>query len=339
MKTLATIFFGFLHVVSIKGHGRLMDPPARNSMWRFGFPNPVNYNDNELFCGGWAVQWEQNMGKCGICGDPYHVEEPRPHEAGGLYAKGILTKHYSVGQEIDIEVELTANHYGHFEIKICPNNNPAQEATQECFDHHPLYVSGARDVKYIIPEDGKKKAIFQYKVVLPPYVTCTQCVLQWTYYTGNQWGECSNGTEAQGCGRSEIFRNCADVSILTSVGAGIPPLFVGQDNPFLLYYRSAAKSESYQVKALVVRNQVCVPTRLFRIMPGMNEWCQTNCLRYPPHCPHTLCQCPTTCDAIGEFEGQTGADVYCMDQCIVYPQKCPYQKCNCYEDDEEENKL
>lgn len=31
-----------------------MDPPARNAMWRFGFPNPVNYNDNELFCGGYA---------------------------------------------------------------------------------------------------------------------------------------------------------------------------------------------------------------------------------------------------------------------------------------------
>lgn len=38
----------------MSGHGRLMDPPARNSMWRFGFPNPVNYNDNELFCGGYA---------------------------------------------------------------------------------------------------------------------------------------------------------------------------------------------------------------------------------------------------------------------------------------------
>lgn len=40
-----------------EGHGRLMDPPARNSMWRFGFPNPVNYNDNELFCGGYAGQF------------------------------------------------------------------------------------------------------------------------------------------------------------------------------------------------------------------------------------------------------------------------------------------
>ena len=50
------------------------------------------------------------------------------------------------------------------------------------------------------------------------------------------WGTCDNGTEAVGCGRPETFRNCADVSIVTST-AGVPPLFVQQDNPFLLYYR------------------------------------------------------------------------------------------------------
>lgn len=38
----------------VHGHGRLMDPPARNAMWRFGYPNAVNYNDNELYCGGYA---------------------------------------------------------------------------------------------------------------------------------------------------------------------------------------------------------------------------------------------------------------------------------------------
>lgn len=43
-------------MAQVSGHGRLMDPPARNTMWRFGFPNPVNYNDNELYCGGYAGQ-------------------------------------------------------------------------------------------------------------------------------------------------------------------------------------------------------------------------------------------------------------------------------------------
>ena len=36
-------------------HGRLVDPPARGTMWRLGFSTPPNYNDHELFCGGYAV--------------------------------------------------------------------------------------------------------------------------------------------------------------------------------------------------------------------------------------------------------------------------------------------
>lgn len=43
MKLLA---FVALLVHQVCGHGRLMEPPARNAMWRFGFPNAVNYNDN-----------------------------------------------------------------------------------------------------------------------------------------------------------------------------------------------------------------------------------------------------------------------------------------------------
>lgn len=38
----------------VDAHGRMMVPPTRNAMWRFGYPNPVNYDDNELFCGGYA---------------------------------------------------------------------------------------------------------------------------------------------------------------------------------------------------------------------------------------------------------------------------------------------
>lgn len=56
---------------------------------------------------------------------------------------------------------------------------------------------------------------------------------------GNMWGICPNGTEAVGCGRSETFRNCADVSVITSTG-GLPPAFAGDfriDYPFLIFYR------------------------------------------------------------------------------------------------------
>lgn len=76
----------------------LSEPPSRNTMWRLGFPNPVNYNDNELFCGGYAVQWDQNDGRCGVCGDAYNLNSPRPHEAGGYFGRGFIPRRYVAGQ-------------------------------------------------------------------------------------------------------------------------------------------------------------------------------------------------------------------------------------------------
>lgn len=64
-------------------HGRLEIPPARNSAWRFGFNTPINYNDNELNCGGAGMQHATNGGKCGVCGDNF--SGPRLHEAGGKF--------------------------------------------------------------------------------------------------------------------------------------------------------------------------------------------------------------------------------------------------------------
>lgn len=113
--------------------------------------------------------------------------------------------------------------------------------------------------------------MFSYRVRLPPYVTCTQCVLQWTYYTGNMWGKCANGTEAVGCGKPgknkiktlsmvilyfvfflETFRNCADIAITSNTG-GLPPIFVGQNNPFLLYYRDLRAPVNQNIFPLIVR--------------------------------------------------------------------------------------
>lgn len=48
------------------GHGRLIEPPSRASAWRYGFDTPPNYNDHELYCGGYTTQWKKNSGKCGM---------------------------------------------------------------------------------------------------------------------------------------------------------------------------------------------------------------------------------------------------------------------------------
>lgn len=49
---LAVSLSMFGHVTS---HGRMIQPAQRSSAWRFGFDNPVNYDDNGLFCGGAGV--------------------------------------------------------------------------------------------------------------------------------------------------------------------------------------------------------------------------------------------------------------------------------------------
>ena len=40
---------------SVSGHGRLVEPPSRSSMWRYGFNTPHNYDDNAINCGGLYV--------------------------------------------------------------------------------------------------------------------------------------------------------------------------------------------------------------------------------------------------------------------------------------------
>lgn len=49
------LFTVFVNVDFIQGHGRMLEPPMRSSAWRYGFPTPKNYNDNELNCGGFPV--------------------------------------------------------------------------------------------------------------------------------------------------------------------------------------------------------------------------------------------------------------------------------------------
>lgn len=39
----------------VGGHGMLLDPPGRSSMWRFFPDQPPNYNDNGINCGGYGV--------------------------------------------------------------------------------------------------------------------------------------------------------------------------------------------------------------------------------------------------------------------------------------------
>lgn len=316
---LPTIISMYFQINLSEAHGRLMDPPARNSMWRFGFINPVNYNDNEVFCGGFSSQFEKNGGKCGICGDSYDDPSPQLHETGGDYGNEVITKTYVMGQVVNMEVELTANHKGHFMLKVCPVAAGRREATQDCLDKHPLtQVDGVPEFPiYETPHSLQ----LQRQVKLPEGLVCSRCVLQWTWRSANSWGKCKNGTQGLGCGPQETFRNCADIRIVRSAQY-LPPT----DNPRAIMIRDI-NSKTGQ-KPLVVRSQVCVATPAYQVYHGMSVWCQQNCLAYPPHCPSTICTCLDTCQALPD---QTDlSDFECSKRCLRYPheEKCPTQ-CSC----------
>ncbi|XP_076234219.1 uncharacterized protein LOC143179082 [Calliopsis andreniformis] len=195
----------------IYGHGMMLDPVSRSSAWRKGFPTEPNYNDNELFCGGLGIQWDQNGGKCGECGDNYALPRPRPNENGGTYGTGIIVKRYQPGETITVTVKLSANHLGTFSFQLCPLEHPHDLETEDCFNRHPLELTNGSDSLKV----EREQMNFDVSLQLPKDVTCEHCVLRWNYRCGNNWGTCDDGTSSLGCGPQETFRNCADVSILS----------------------------------------------------------------------------------------------------------------------------
>ncbi|KAI0216416.1 hypothetical protein LSAT2_031562 [Lamellibrachia satsuma] len=201
-----------LCAMEIRGHGRLRVPPSRGSMWRDGFNNPIYYNDNELFCGGYYYQNSLKGGKCGICGDPWGTSAPL-FEAGGTYANGIITRTYTEGQKIGIAVEVTTQHGGWFEFRICPNNDVTTPATHECLNSNLLPLA-----------DGTGSRIYlQRKGPIGFYNTTFFC--RWDFLVrSNNWGTDKGGRSCVGCGPQEEFYGCADVAIRPlQVERGVAP--------------------------------------------------------------------------------------------------------------------
>ena len=115
----------------VSPHGRFIEPPSRTSAWRFGFRTPSHHNDHETNCGGFGRQWQKNGGKCGICGDPWDMPTPRDGESGGKFGRGVIVRSYTAGQTIKISTQISANHKGYFEFRLCPS----VPANQRCLDH------------------------------------------------------------------------------------------------------------------------------------------------------------------------------------------------------------
>ena len=127
-------------------------------------------------------QWDLNGGDCGICGDP--VDGERHNEAGGTYAKGIISRTYQEEDVITVTVTITAHHKGWFEFRACPNNDVNTPATQQCLDSYLLPLADGSGTRFDIPPPitGDQDVLVELR--LPKGLKCTQCVFQWKWNTG-----------------------------------------------------------------------------------------------------------------------------------------------------------
>ena len=73
-------------------------------MWRLGFNDlPPHPEDDYLMC-------NEQGGKCPPCGDKVNDPFPHPHEAGGEWATGIITRSYREGQVSWFYMGFTTEH-------------------------------------------------------------------------------------------------------------------------------------------------------------------------------------------------------------------------------------
>ena len=223
-------------IIAVQGHGRLMDPPGRSSMWRFAETNDllrpfkdmiaIHYTDNGLNCGGRDFQASQN-GACGVCGDAVNLARPRPHEDGGKYGKGIISGQFEPGQVMTTQTQITAHHKGWVEFKLCSRETTSANDLKSCLDDNILQVTSGGS-KFMLEDTHDSHYArggywYEIDVVLPASVTCTRCVLQWRYRAGNSWGCDKLGDCGLGKGAQEEFVNCADIQISGDVTVTTPP--------------------------------------------------------------------------------------------------------------------
>lgn len=77
----------------------------------------TSYHECEWWYFVLQVQYYENDGNCGVCGDNYADPRPRNNENTGQYGTGAKVAIYEAGSVITVRVNLTANHRGTFTFR------------------------------------------------------------------------------------------------------------------------------------------------------------------------------------------------------------------------------
>jgi len=227
------------------GHAFMKMPPSRNFVanqigkgWDDGTPQVPfkEYTPQGL---------NVNMNVCGKEGGNKDYDDWLDMQ--GQPMPWISQASYGNGDEIQVDIVVTAHHLGHFTLSACPMG---RASTQNCFDANPLEF--VEDTMYGMPKDAEypNRAMLwgdgvnlSYKFKLPNNLVGEEVLLQWIYWTANScnydgYKEYFNKYETpksnkgnwspnlSDCGptenipiqrvggeRPEIFVNCAEVTI------------------------------------------------------------------------------------------------------------------------------
>ena len=183
-----------------------------------------------------------------------------------------------------------ANHRGWFEFRLCPNNNVQAPVTQTCLNRYLLTSPDGITSRFPVEFRGTGDVTVYLR--LPLGLTCTQCVLQWKYNAGNNWGiDPVTGQGCLGCGPQEQFYACSDVAIT----------FNGNPSPI----NSQLQSAMHQSSSFIAPNRLlssflnrpelarstgrCRSAGAWEGRADMTVWCQRNCAS--GFCPETHCTC------------------------------------------------
>ena len=195
-----------------------------------------------------------------------------------------------------------------------------------------------------------------------PNLECSQCILQWTYTAGNNWGVCLDGSGTLGCGPQETFRSCSDITIsgnpasnptITSE-ASTASSFSTSSTDFSTYFSTVPTSSSSPTPSSNL-GKACVAIGAWYGNANMAQWCFNNCYNVPAFCPENICDClenepsvetkecvatgilqfydisslNTNVSYAGPWTGVASMDSWCKDNCNNQPSFCPSNMCLC----------
>lgn len=89
LKLLFLLIGVIVCIEYVLGHGMVLNPASRSSRWRFNSSAPVNWDDNQLYCGGFGVLdfWFSYAFVQEICSQPFSYS--RRH-SGALTVENVV---------------------------------------------------------------------------------------------------------------------------------------------------------------------------------------------------------------------------------------------------------